>query len=100
MNWLAYDADGNETPAGPGIPIDRDSLVAISCDGYRVAVWPDADFTRFERTSVGKHTWTVGIIAVDNHVYIVWPGGEPVQHQLGWGTDVLTGPPRSAHADR
>lgn len=94
MKWEAFDADGNATEAGPGHDIDRDTLVAIECDGYRVAVWPDAQFRRLERHSTGGDKWTVGIVNVDDHVYIIWPGGRPVQHQIGWGTDVLTGPPR------
>lgn len=95
MHWVALYDDETTAAAGPGQPIDRDHLVAVECEGYRVQVWPDAVFQHFERVSTGGTEWRVGIIAVDEHIYVVWPGGHPVHHQIGWGTDVLTGAPRA-----
>jgi hypothetical protein len=91
VNWLGEFADGTITDVGPGRSFA--GVVAISVDGYRVAVPYGARVQRLERVSTGKHTWRVGIIAIDDDLHIVHEGGGHVIRQHGWGTDVLTGRP-------
>jgi hypothetical protein len=92
LKWTAEYDDGTTAAAGPGQPFDRLALEAITCEGHRIAVPPEAEFHHFERTSIGTHRWQVGIVAVDDDIHIIYPGGRVI-HQQGWGTDVLTGPP-------
>jgi len=90
VRWVGEFPDGSIANVGPGHPFE--GVVAISCDDYRVEVPEGAKLMRLERTSIGKHSWHVGIIAIDDTLHIVGENGS-VMWQQGWGTDVLTGAP-------
>lgn len=97
MNWQAWYSDrGGPVDAGPGEPIDTDHLIYIECEGHGVVVSPGCRFHRLERTSIGKESWRVGIIAVDEDITIVYEGGGTVRRQVGWGSDVMTAAPVGA----